>query len=258
MTTTGIMPPQFDESEVAKKKILVVPIIDTSGSMDGKLIGTVNQAMREIGISLKDINQSATDAEIKIAPLLFSSVAEWHMQNNQPENVEQFVWRDVNANGATAFGHALELLYEKLTDKSKGGWMDTTDWTAPILVLMTDGEPTDDWQTPLNKLQTRGWFKTALKYALQLDNAVNMDILTKFTSTIETVVNVSTTKNMKSIVKTVLVRASQVKSTTPSQHIGNFNMQVAPSTPDDINQKANDAMVKSVMASVNEVDEDSF
>ena len=62
---------------------------------------------------------------------------------------------DLKADGATALGAALQLLSNKLdievkkcTPKEKGDW-------RPLVFLMTDGQPTDNWQKGADELKKR-------------------------------------------------------------------------------------------------------
>ncbi len=52
-------------------------VVDTSGSMSGAKIGTVNSAIEEVVPELKDISESNADAQIKVATLSFSTGARW-------------------------------------------------------------------------------------------------------------------------------------------------------------------------------------
>lgn len=52
-------------------------IIDTSESMSGSRIGTVNGAMEECRDLLKEIAKANDDAEIKVAVMQFSSGCYW-------------------------------------------------------------------------------------------------------------------------------------------------------------------------------------
>ena len=94
--------PSIDEltNEVARKVMILFFIIDTSSSMMGNKIDSVNKAIRETIPELKEMTNA--DAEVRIAVLDFASGAEW--QNAQPININDFRWQDLQANGLTDLG----------------------------------------------------------------------------------------------------------------------------------------------------------
>ena len=57
-----------------RKVMTIFYLIDTSESMSGIRIGTVNAAMEECQDMLKEISQANDDAEIKVAILQFDNV----------------------------------------------------------------------------------------------------------------------------------------------------------------------------------------
>lgn len=64
--------------------------VDTSGSMSGAKIGTVNSAIEEVVPELKDISESNADAQVKVATLSFSTGARWI--DSAPVAAENFRW----------------------------------------------------------------------------------------------------------------------------------------------------------------------
>ena len=56
----------YDEVvEVPRRTMVLFFVVDTSGSMGGAKIGTVNSAIEEVVPELKDISESNADAQIK-------------------------------------------------------------------------------------------------------------------------------------------------------------------------------------------------
>ena len=107
----------FEEKDFPQTEVVVIPIIDVSGSMldDGK-INQVNEAMREVPEQRVKINEDALDGKLLIAPMEFSSGARWfNLSNCKPAEVESFRWIDMQASGVTDLGAAFKLLKEKLT-----------------------------------------------------------------------------------------------------------------------------------------------
>ena len=198
---------------IAKQELNLVFIIDNSGSMDGEKIGAVNNAIRDVASILPDIQDDTSDAVIKVSALTFSDHASWVI--NEPKVVEDFKWKDIDVDGGTNLSDAYDKLSDFLRKKSNGGKMPDLGGVATILILMTDGMPTSyDWESHLNQLKKKGWFKVALKYALSIgvDSDEAMDVLKAFTSNSETVLKVYTAEALRKVIKVIAVTASKVKS----------------------------------------------
>lgn len=214
---------------IAKQELDLIFVIDKSGSMEGESIGAVNNAIRDVVSIMPDIQDDTSDALIKISALTFSDQTEW--VNNEPLGVNDFKWKDITVDGGTNLSAAYDELTKKLSKQSNGGMMPDLGGVAPIIILMTDGLPTSyDWESHLDKLKKKGWFRIALKYALAIgiDTDEAMDVLTKFTGNKETVLKVYTAEALRKVIKVIAVTASKVKSNTSTvdnQTTGNANEQ---------------------------------
>jgi uncharacterized protein YegL len=185
-------------------------VVDASGSMEGKKIGAVDQAIREAVPEIGDLNNSS-DALIKIAALEFSSGARW-LTAGGPVDAEQYNWTPIDAAGTTDFGAMCKTLNEKLSTSGNGFMKEATGSFAPVIFLLSDGDPTDDWQKELNNLKQNGWFKASVKIAIAIGDDANKDVLKEFTGNKETVLEVHNTAILMKMIKKVSVRVSQVNS----------------------------------------------
>lgn len=133
---------RFDEIEEIPRKVLTLYyLIDTSGSMYGEKIASLNVAIRETLPMIAEISANNSDAKIKIAALDFATVNQW--MNPIPVESEDFQWTDLEADGLTNLGEAYLELNNKLS-QSKGFMQEATGSFAPAIILMSDGGPTDD------------------------------------------------------------------------------------------------------------------
>jgi uncharacterized protein YegL len=194
--------------QVPRRTMVLFFLVDTSGSMMGDKIGAVNSAIEEVIPELRDISESNADACIKIAALKFSTEAEWCY--DAPVEAGDFRWNYLNAGGVTAFGRACEALNEKLS--SREFMSDVTGAFAPAILLMTDGEPTDNWKEGLGRLRQNSWFKHAIKVGIAIGDDANKAIIAEFTGTPEAVLEVHQREALKKMIKFVSVRASQLAS----------------------------------------------
>jgi uncharacterized protein YegL len=198
-----------DKIEIPRRTMVLFFVIDTSGSMDGSKIGAVNAAIEEIIPEIRGVSDENADALIKIAALEFSSGARW-ITSNGPVEADQFNWNFLEAAGVTDFGAACKTLNEKLS--TKAFMQEATGSFAPAIFLLSDGEPTDDWQRYLADLKKNNWFKAAVKVAVAIGDDANKDVLKEFTGTMEAVLETRNAATLKKMIKFVSVRASQVAS----------------------------------------------
>jgi len=199
----------MDKIEIPRRTMVLFFIIDTSGSMDGSKIGAVNVAIEEVIPAIREVSDENADAQIKIAALEFSSGAKW-ITANGPIEAEQFRWSYLNASGVTDFGAACKTLNDKLS--TKAFMKEATGSFAPAIFLLSDGEPTDEWQSALSVLKQNNWFKTGVKVAIAIGDDANKDVLKEFTGSMEAVLETHNAATLKKMIKFVSVRASQVAS----------------------------------------------
>lgn len=225
----------FDNvDEVPRRTMVLMFVVDTSGSMEGDKIGSLNVAVQEVIPYIQDISDNNADAQIKVAAMEFASGTEWMYP--QPIEVENFQWRDLEAGGLTCLGEAYQELNEKMS-ASSGFMKEAAGSFAPAIILMSDGEPTDDWQRPLEKLRKNNWFKAAIKVAIAIGEGADQNVLAEFTGNKEAVLTVHNKEELKKIIHFVSVTASQVASSHAS--VG----KDAPETKQDENiEKLKDAI----------------
>jgi uncharacterized protein YegL len=197
----------FDDVEgIVRRQMVLFFVIDTSGSMDGTKIGAVNTAIREVLPDLKGVGGS--DVDLKIACLKFSSGCEW--MHSAPIPADSFQWNTVSANGVTDLGAACRELSKKM---SKTGFLNAPSASvAPVLFLMSDGDPTDDYDGGLKELKQNNWYKYAIKVAVAIGDDANKDELAKFTGNSEAVIEAHTPEALKKWIRKVSVTSSQIGS----------------------------------------------
>lgn len=174
----------LEDGALPRRVMTLFMLIDTSGSMayDGN-IGKVNRAVEETVQQLRDVSDSNFDAEIRIAVLEFSSGCRW--VTNGAESFDHFVWNDLNAGGLTDMGAAFVELESKLSRTQF--LQSSTGAYAPVIILLSDGQPTDDIDVGIEKLRHNNWFKSAMKIAIAVTSEA-ADALIKFTGSTETVI----------------------------------------------------------------------
>jgi len=157
--------------------------------MAGLRIGAVNSAIEEMLEKLREMNEVCNDAEIEVAFLEFSSGAKW-LTPNGPFKVENYYWSGLDAGGSVDMGEAFRMLEEKLR-KNSGFMISLSRSYAPIIFLLSNADPTDDYKTHLVKLKDNSWFRRSTKIALPIGDEANETILEEFTGHKEAVVRIS-------------------------------------------------------------------
>jgi uncharacterized protein YegL len=180
--------------------------------MEGNKIGAVNDAVSNVLPMLNEISDENPDAEIKVAALEFSSGCNWLY--TEPKLASDFLWQDVKAGGLTSLGAACAELSSKL---SRSGYMVSASGSfAPAIILLSDGGPTDDYQSGLSKLKSNNWFKAAIKIAIAIGDDADKDVLKDFTGNSEAVITVHNIEALKQIIRIVAVTSSQIGSKSSS------------------------------------------
>lgn len=189
-----------------RKKLVLFFLIDTSGSMTGSKIGQVNQAVEEALPKIRNLGGS--DADIYFAPIVFGEKVEWVYES--PQSVETARWDRISANGMTPLGAAFREVNKKM---SRAAYLTSPHGSfAPVVFLLTDGYPNDDWITGLKLLKNNKWFKKALKIAVGVGNDADMDMLRQFVNDPELAIMLTNGENLSKLIQFILVTSSEIGS----------------------------------------------
>ncbi len=236
--------------EVAARTMTLFYLFDKSGSMSGAKIGQVNYAMKDIPQIIKEVAEGAPNANITVAAATFSTGVEWITP--QPQTPDEFIntWRDLQAEGLTSLGAALSSLNEKMSRKAFLG-DNPMGYLAPGIIILTDGEPTDDWEKPLAELQKNNWFKNAIKIAFAVGDDANKDVLAKICGTPEAVISIDDPEKIRQYIKFVTAAVSKTGTTSQAANGG---------TPQDavINQIQNIDDDKPFVVDIPDVDDSQW
>jgi uncharacterized protein YegL len=148
-------------------------VLDCSSSMAGAKIQQLNFAIRECIPAMQEEARQNPECQMLVRVLTFSSGARWHV--GQPTPIADFKWADVQADGVTDMGRGMELLSEALSIEAMGERA-----LPPVLVLITDGQPTDNFAGGLKKLMDNNWAKKAVRIGIAMGEDADLDVLEKF------------------------------------------------------------------------------
>lgn len=166
--------PKLPGGELASRPLHFIWIADCSGSMgvDGK-IQQLNFAIRDAIPHMQKVAEDNPNAAVLVRVIKFSNGAQWHIA--QPTPVAEFKWPDLEAMGVTDMGMALTLLAEQLKIPPM-----SERALPPVLVLISDGRPTDDFQKGLSALMNEPWGRKAVRLAIAIGEDADYEILQRF------------------------------------------------------------------------------
>jgi len=198
---------------IAKQKLHVMMIVDTSRSMQGERINQVNTAISDIHKYLVDLQCENTNVDFYVSIMTFANNAEF-ISGYKAVNVNEMTPPKLKAIGYSNLHCAYEELAPTLEKESNGGIMPDFGGIAPIILLLTDGHPSKDSESQLKALKKLPWFNVALRYgiAIELNDARTMKVLTDFTEDRECVIECVDSNTLAKIIKIIVMTASKVKS----------------------------------------------
>ncbi|MDU9049032.1 MAG: VWA domain-containing protein [Candidatus Electrothrix sp. Rat3] len=130
------------------RRLPVYLVLDNSGSMHGEAIEAVKNGVQVLASTLRQDPYALETAFISV--ITFNTDAK---QLVPLTDLVSFQPPDIRAQGITSLGRALTLTAEKINDEVVKTTPDRRgDW-KPLIFLMTDGGPTDEWRLGLEKLR---------------------------------------------------------------------------------------------------------
>ena len=205
---------------IAKQKLNVILMVDTSTSMRGKRIDQVNNALKDIQKHLIELQDDNSNVDFYLTVITFGTTAEF-LNNDKEKNILDFEFNDIKAKGWSNLHLGLEKLEDILKKESQGGIMPDFGGIAPIIILLTDGHPTGkDYLEKLALLKEKAWFNIALKYgiAIELNDEKTINVLREFVGLNGDVIQVYDSNLLQKIIKIIVITASKVKSKSLSVH----------------------------------------
>lgn len=208
------------------RRLPVYLLLDTSGSMYGEPIEAVKNGVQVLISTLRQDPYALETAYLSI--ITFNSNAQQLIPLTELSSFQQ---PNIDASGCTALGEALALLATKTdTEVSKTTAEVKGDW-KPLVFIMTDGEPTDDFNKGLTEFKKR---KFGMVVACAAGQGANTDTLKKIT---ECVVQLDTADSatIKSFFKWVSasVSAGSMKVEDTGKEVS--GMSELPPPPPEVN-----------------------
>ena len=171
MTTPSSSSTLIDDMGLARRQLHVILALDCSGSMQGDRIASLNYALRTTLPELRKVAEENPEIDVRLRVLRFSTEAEWHVADPVP--VAEARWTDLAAGGETSMGAAFRMIGQALTNMP-GRQL------PPVIVLASDGYPTDDFEDGLKALFAADHAAAAIRLAIAIGGEADMEVLERF------------------------------------------------------------------------------
>jgi uncharacterized protein YegL len=158
--------------EITKRQLHFIWLADCSGSMAGKKISSLNQAIRETLPEIRKALESHPEVQVFMRAIRFSDKADWHV-GPQVVPLESFQWPDLKAGGSTCTAQALRLLAIELEAE-----LMPRRGLPPVIILVSDGyctDPKEDYNSAIAALNEMPWGQKAVRMAIAIGDESEYD-----------------------------------------------------------------------------------
>lgn len=147
-----------------------VLLLDTSGSMSGHPISELNIGINTFEDELKKDKLAALRVEVAI--VTFGPV----ILKQDFITANQFGAPTLQTTGDTPTGEAINFALDRIEDRKKSYKANGIAYYRPWIFMITDGAPTDYWQSAATRVHNSEANKKVLFFAVGVEGA-NMEIL---------------------------------------------------------------------------------
>lgn len=197
--------------ELPRKTLPVIFVFDTSGSMRDEKIEQVNSFIEELPQVLGSIAQKETNANIKVGILEFSTGARW-ITHSLEDLMEEFVPIQFTARGLTDVRDMLFSLDQALS--SHALLNDVVGNYMPVIIFVTDGYSTQDYQEALEKIRQNKWYRNGTKIGIGIGDDADCTMIANVVGTPNNVITLRDFSKVGRLLQLVTVTSSIATSGT--------------------------------------------
>jgi uncharacterized protein YegL len=165
--------PDLSQVGIGRRKLHFIFAIDTSGSMKGDRIASLNYAVRAAIPAMREAATDNPEIDLVVRVLRFSDSVNWQIETPVP--ISEFVWTDMAAAGETNMGAAFAELAKAMSAATMPGRQ-----LPPVVVLMSDGLPTDEAENGLAAFLVSDYGSKAVRIAIAIGSDADMGLLQEF------------------------------------------------------------------------------
>lgn len=156
----------------------LVLVLDCSGSMKGERMAALNDGLKTLEAAMKKDPTTSTRGRVLV------------IQFGGEDEISQGIWQDaiefvaptLEANGRTPTGAAITSALEAIESQKAELKSAGIAYKRPILMLMSDGDPTDEWEDAAEACKVAEAANKVTVFAIGIGENANLDILGRFSS----------------------------------------------------------------------------
>lgn len=159
----------------AEERVPLVLVLDCSGSMSGEPIRALQQGLEALDRDLKSDPKAAMAVRIKVIMMGGDDeVTALHWQD-----VIDFVPPALHANGRTPTGAAMLRALQEVEAEKENMRQNGIAYKRPLVYLMSDGVPTDDWASAAERCAAAQKAQKASIFAIAIGDDADTAILSR-------------------------------------------------------------------------------
>ncbi|MFN7923533.1 MAG: hypothetical protein U0Q16_25760 [Bryobacteraceae bacterium] len=159
---------------VAKRALHMFLLCDCSGSMRGEKIDSLNRSVRDSLGPTKEVAAKNANAALFLSVIGFGRKVDWLSEHVR---IQDFRWKDLEAEqgaptplGAALTNLAMHLQVPPLPPRG----------LRPVVILISDGMPTDDWESGVQRILDQKWGNMAVRLAIAIGKDAQHEVLRRF------------------------------------------------------------------------------
>ncbi|MEY4510683.1 MAG: hypothetical protein RLZZ450_2805 [Pseudomonadota bacterium] len=171
---------EIDLEELTSNPQARVPVclcLDVSGSMEGEPLAELNQGLRKFFSEVLQNKRARYAADVCI--VTFGDEVKQVVRFRSIESQDVPVLR---ASGMTPMGQAVEHALDALEARKRRLGKTGVDYYQPWLVLMTDGQPTDDIEPAVERVQRMVREKKLTVFPIAIGASADLAALARFSA----------------------------------------------------------------------------
>lgn len=156
------------------KPLPVILLLDVSGSMHGDKIDSLYDAVVEM---IKFFEHAIIkETIINVAIITFGNEVLLHTPYTPVSTLAANGISRFDADGMTPMGTALRMAKDMIEDRETT----SNKIYRPAVILVSDGEPNDDWRKPMEQFVNSGRTQKCQRFSVAIGNDANRSVLRMF------------------------------------------------------------------------------